>query len=66
MKKDFKLEKIVLTFEAHKKQHDNFLKKVTSIDKDYIDENQKSVKGFGLLFIVDWIEGHILKSWYAI
>ncbi|NOH16187.1 bacteriohemerythrin [Clostridium cochlearium] len=48
-------------FEAHKKQHDNFVKKVTSIDKDYIDENQKEVLKDLLLFIVDWIEGHILK-----
>ncbi|BDR68101.1 hemerythrin [Clostridium tetani] len=48
-------------FECHKKQHDNFVKKVTNIDKAYIDENQKEVLRDLLLFIVDWIEGHILK-----
>lgn len=48
-------------FDSHKKQHDTFVKKVTSIDDDYIDENQKKVLKDLLLFIVDWIEGHILK-----
>lgn len=48
--------------EEHKKQHEAFIKKVTSIDEEYMDLNQKKVSMDLLTFILDWIGNHILKT----
>lgn len=48
--------------ENHKKQHKAFIHKVTNLDAEYIDDHQKKVSMDLLVFILDWIETHILKS----
>ncbi|EJO5348763.1 hemerythrin family protein [Clostridium botulinum] len=46
----------------HKIEHDAFIKKISSINEEEIDEKQKKFLMDLLAFIVNWIENHILKS----
>lgn len=48
--------------ENHKKQHKAFIHKVANLDEEYIDEHQKKISMDLLVFILDWIGNHILKS----
>jgi hemerythrin len=49
-------------FFAQKVEHDDFLKKVTSIDLNKIDENQDAQLLSIIEFVIDWTAEHILKS----
>ncbi|WP_251862478.1 bacteriohemerythrin [Clostridium sp. Marseille-Q2269] len=46
----------------HKIEHEAFIKKISSINEEKIDEKQKSFLMDLLEFVVNWIENHILKS----
>ncbi|NFU41601.1 bacteriohemerythrin, partial [Clostridium sporogenes] len=48
--------------ENHKIEHEAFIKKISSINEEEIDEKQKNFLMDLLAFIVNWIENHILKS----
>lgn len=49
-------------FERHKKQHDSFIKKISSIDEEDVDEKQQKIGMDLIIFIANWIENHILKT----
>lgn len=49
-------------FFAQKVEHDDFLKKVSSIDLNKIDENQDAELLSIIEFVIDWTAEHILKS----
>ncbi|WP_142414655.1 bacteriohemerythrin [Hathewaya massiliensis] len=47
---------------SHKIQHNEFIKKINSVNLDNIDKNQDAYLIELLEFIVDWIENHILYT----
>jgi len=49
-------------YEAHKIEHDYFIKKIARINIEDIEEDQEKVMLEMVEFIADWISGHILKT----
>jgi len=49
-------------FDNHKNQHDFFIKKISSIDEEDVDEKQQKIGMDLIIFIANWIENHILKT----
>lgn len=49
-------------FDKHKRQHDAFIDKVTSVNHEDLDENQSKVGMDLVVFIANWIENHILRT----
>ena len=49
-------------FFSHKIVHDNFVDHVKKIDLENMDENQDEYLSSIIMFIVDWIENHILET----
>jgi hemerythrin len=47
---------------SHKIIHDDFVNKFKSIDLEKLDENQDDYLSSIIMFIVDWIEHHILGT----
>ena len=47
---------------SHKVIHDDFVQKFKSIDLEKLDENQDDYLSSIIMFIVDWIEHHILGT----
>lgn len=46
----------------HKLEHEKFIKKVSEVDANQIDENQKGISLDLVMFIAKWIEDHILET----
>ncbi len=46
----------------HKKQHDEFIRKVKSMDEESIDKDQIKASMDLIIFVANWIENHILKT----
>lgn len=44
----------------HKKEHDEFVKKIIEFDHQDIDKEQKKVTLDLVMFVADWVEKHIL------
>ena len=49
-------------YKDHKMQHDKFIKKVNSFDLEKADEEQRKAGMDLVMFIANWIEGHILGT----
>lgn len=49
-------------FLSHKVVHDDFVEKVKKVNLEHMDENQDEYLTSILMFVVDWIENHILKT----
>jgi hemerythrin len=49
-------------FEAHKMEHDFFIKKVRKISRKDLDIDQNDTLMEIVKFVADWITGHILES----
>ena len=49
-------------FLSHKVVHDDFLDKVNKVNLEHMDENQDKYLSDIIMFVVDWIEDHILKT----
>lgn len=49
-------------FNKHKRQHDAFIKKVSTVDEDEVDKSQGAATMDLVIFIANWIENHILKT----
>lgn len=47
---------------SHKVIHDDFIEKVSKIDLEKMDENQDEQLSSIIMFVVDWIEKHILGT----
>lgn len=47
---------------SHKVLHDDFVDKVNKINLNHMDENQDEYLSSIIMFVVDWIENHILKT----
>ena len=46
----------------HKLEHSSFIKKVSEIDLREVDENQRGISLEIVMFIIKWIEDHILAT----
>lgn len=62
----FKTEEDILKngyggFRLHKAQHDSFIDKIEETLSLDVDDNQKVITNEMLVFIMDWVENHILK-----
>lgn len=66
--KHFRFEEILMEenqyplYTDHKEQHERFIEKLREIEGSDIDSRQEKTLKDMLVFIADWIEGHILKS----
>lgn len=49
-------------FLSHKVIHDDFLENVSKVDLEHMDDNQDKYLSDIIMFVVDWIEDHILKT----
>lgn len=46
---------------SHKVEHNDFIEKINGVDLDKVDRNHNQSLLKILNFIVDWIDGHIIK-----
>lgn len=49
-------------YDMHKKEHERFINKVTTISEEEVDTEQRKVGMNLIVFIANWIENHILRS----
>lgn len=50
------------TLVAHCTEHDEFIRKIKKVAQDDLDKKQRQVVLDVIMFVVDWIEKHILGS----
>jgi hemerythrin len=59
---DYMLKINYSRYEEHKKEHDNFIKKINSMQLCDIDKNQQKYILDLLVFLFNWISKHILEK----
>ncbi len=49
-------------YKEHKRQHDSFIEKISSLDEETVDDDQRKTMMDLVVFIANWIEQHILRT----